>query len=161
MKQGEGAITSGRVAQAAWAVLVSLALIACGSETSEPLPAKRPKSPEAAGQKAINPSKITLKEYAALDEETRMAIARSFAERNAQGIAVLAAEEEKKAEAVPEGSVYVATEFDLSGLPNDADIDSHLMSVAGEKPDARVSTEAAAFITEKNIEVTKVEARVK
>lgn len=161
MKQDEGAGTRARSALAAWAVLASLALIACGSETSEPLPAKRPKSPEAAGQKAVNPSKITLKEYAALDGETRMAIARAFAEKNAQGMAVLAAKEEQKSEGVPEGAVYMVTEYDLSLLPNDADIDDHLMSMSGEEPDKRVSDVAAGYCTMKNIDAVKVEARVK
>lgn len=161
MRNGKRAGGNARIAPIAWAVLISLAWIACGPATSEPLPAKKPKTQAAGEQEAVNPAKMTLKEYAALDDETRMAIAQHFAEKNAEGMAVIAAKEQQKSEGVPEGAIYMATEFDLSLLPNDADIDSHLLSLAAEQPDIKVATAAAAFCTEKSIEATKVEARVK
>ncbi len=137
-------------------ILVSLSLIACGSDSGEPVSAKKPKSQPAAWQKALNPATITLKEYAALDEAMRMTIAGSYAEKNEQLLRQRAAKEEEKVEELPEGTMYYATKYDFPLVPTDTDVDSHLTSLAEEKPDARVRDAAAAFITQKNIEVVSV-----
>ncbi|MBN2109452.1 MAG: hypothetical protein JW832_18640 [Deltaproteobacteria bacterium] len=156
MRKGKSAFQNAGTGIAAWVILISLSLIACGSDSAEPVSAKKAKSQPAAGQKAVNPVTITLEEYAALDEEMRMTIAGSFAEKNEQLLRQRAAREEEKVEKLPEGTMYHATKYDFSLVPTDTDVDSHLTALAEEKPATRVRDAAAAFITQKNIDVVSV-----
>jgi hypothetical protein len=161
MRKGEKKKNRGAVGPGLCAVLACLLLIACGSDSAKPDTAKNSKAQLPEIPKPVNFSKMTLGEYAALDQESRMDIARFYAERNTDIIEKSAAMEEEKAEKVPEGHAYSFTEYDLSLLPEAADVDSSLMSTAREKPDFSLHTAAGDYIMKKNTYLIKVVLRTK
>jgi hypothetical protein len=161
MRKDEKKKNRGAVGLGFCAVMACLMLIACGSDSAKPDTAKNSKSQLPEIPKPVNFAKMTLGEYAALDQKARMDIARFYAERNAEFIEKSAAKEEEKAEKVPEGKMYYFTEYDLSLLPEADDVDSDLMSTAREKPNYSLHTAAGEYITKKNTYLVKVVMRTK
>ena len=159
-----GKATKGTMA----AALVAIALVpmacalACGSGPDEKAAggeATAPPIPESRG--SVDRQNITLREYAALDGQSRLTVARHFAQTNEGNVAEFMDRIKVRNERLPAGTRYMDTRVDVARLPTEGEIDAHLLSKAGEMPFERASTEASRYCTKRNNEAITNQAAVK
>jgi hypothetical protein len=150
------------------AALVALVLgltacaLACGSgpdEKASSANAAAPPIPQSRG--SLDRQNITLKEYAALDKQSRLAVARHFAQTNEGNVAEFIDRIKTRNERLPVGTRYMDTRVDVARLPTEPEIDAHLLSKARELPFERASTEANRYCTKRNNEAITNQAAVK